>query len=194
MGAAPDWQWSAGSCAAGENNGVPFSVYSFAAWQKSRAVVGPRTDGFMLRRTLRSRSRGCDPARRLTLLSHHKRVSRKGARTPCPPSLSATEGAFTPEIQDALAKLGLAPSNIPRLIVLNYIRSGGVTREALCNLLEPVAPLRQRQRGMPKIKHRTVKVEHSCYPFFPKYASCTFSEASSSADVPDRAILPTSST
>jgi len=36
---------------------------------------------------------------------------------------------FTPAIQAALAKLGLAPSNIPRFIGLPCLRSGGVIRE-----------------------------------------------------------------
>jgi hypothetical protein len=36
---------------------------------------------------------------------------------------------FTPATQAALAKLGLTPSNIPRLTGLTCFRSGGVTRE-----------------------------------------------------------------
>ena len=58
-----------------------------------------------------------------------KESAEKGARLLASHCLWHWLVPFTPAIQAALAKLGLTPSNIPRLTGLNYLRSGGVTRE-----------------------------------------------------------------
>ena len=58
-----------------------------------------------------------------------KEYAEKGARLLASHCLWQRLVPFTPVIQAALAKLGLPPSNIPRLTGLNYLRSGGVTRE-----------------------------------------------------------------
>jgi|GEM_PF-5832861 len=77
----------------------------------------------------RSRSWGCAPIGAILFYCVIKEYAEKDARLLASHRLWQWLVPFTPAIQAALAKLGLKPSNIPRLIGLSCLRYGGVTRE-----------------------------------------------------------------